>query len=159
MLLFVGCLTLQQHARSARTIVRPATQTEVADHTCYTCILTPDQPIPALTLERKASGRIAGSINLYSHWYDSTWKKTSTVKAGIYYGGWYHGGRRSSSDDSLHSPTVVPPSALDKPSIMKCYHRRRTCSHTSPRRSHDTQFVECRWWNDGWTVDHVCSCT
>ena len=70
----------------------------------------------------------------------------------------YHGGRRPSSDDSFHSPTVIPPSAFDKPSIMKCYHRPRTCSHASPRRSptmvtfHDTQFVECRWWNDGWTV-------
>ena len=64
--------------------------------------------------------------------------------------GWYHGGRRLSSDDSFHSPTVIPPSALDKPSIMKRYHCRRTCSHTSPRHSpmmvmlHDTQFVECR---------------
>ena len=72
-----------------------------------------------------------------------------------------HGGRRPSSDDSLHSPTVIPPSALDKPSIMKRYHRRRTCSHTSPRRSptmvtlHDTRLVECRWWNDGWTVKTV----
>ena len=65
---------------------------------------------------------------------------------------------RPSSDDSFHSPTVIPPSALDKPSsIVKRYHRRRTCSHTSPRRSptmvtfHDTRFVECRWWIDGWT--------
>ena len=40
--------------------------------------------------------------------------------------GRYHGGRRPSSDDSLHSPTVIPPSALDKPSIMKRYHRRPT---------------------------------
>ena len=40
--------------------------------------------------------------------------------------GRYHGGRRPSSDDSFHSPTVIPPSALDKPSIMKRYHRRRT---------------------------------
>ena len=39
----------------------------------------------------------------------------------------YHGGRRPSSDDSLHSPTIVfPPSAFDKPSTMKRYHRRRT---------------------------------
>ena len=51
------------------------------------------------------------------------------------------------SDDSLHSATVIPPSALDKPSIMKRYHRRRMCSHNSPRRSptmvalHDTRFV------------------
>ena len=64
--------------------------------------------------------------------------------------GWYNGGRRPSSDDSSHSPTAIPPSALDKPSILKRYHRRRTCSHTSLRRSptmvtlHDTQFVECR---------------
>ena len=64
--------------------------------------------------------------------------------------GQYHGGRRP-SDDSFHSPAVIPPSALDKPSIMKHYHRRRTCSHTSPTL-HDTGFVECRWWNDGWTV-------
>ena len=67
--------------------------------------------------------------------------------------GRYHGGRRPSSDDSFHSPTVIPLSALDKPSIMKRCHRRRTCSHTSPRRSptmvtfHDTRFVERRWWN------------
>ena len=75
--------------------------------------------------------------------------------------GRYHGGRRPSSDDSFHSATVIPPAALDKPSIMKLDHRRRPCSHTSPRRSptmvtlHDTGFVECRWWNDGWTVKTV----
>ena len=40
--------------------------------------------------------------------------------------GRYHGGRRPSSDDSLYSPTVIPPSALDKPSVMKRCHRRRT---------------------------------
>ena len=44
---------------------------------------------------------------------------------------------------------------------MKRYHRRRTCSHTSPRRSptmetlHETRFIECRWWNNGWTVKTV----
>ena len=38
--------------------------------------------------------------------------------------GRYHGGRPPSSDDSFHSPTVIPPSALNKPSIMKRYHRR-----------------------------------
>ena len=43
-------------------------------------------------------------------------------RAGIQ--GPYHGGRRPSSDDSLHSPTVIPPSALDKPSIVNRYHRR-----------------------------------
>ena len=85
----------------------------------------------------------------------------SSITKQIQTRGRYHGGRRPSSDDSLHSPTVVPPSALDKPSIMKRYHRRRTCSHTSPRLSpkvvtlHDTRFVERRWWNDGWTVKTV----
>ena len=38
--------------------------------------------------------------------------------------GRYHGGRRPSSDDNFHSATVIPPSALDKPSIMKRYHCR-----------------------------------
>ena len=75
--------------------------------------------------------------------------------------GRYHGGRRPSSDEIFRSPTVIQPSTLDKPSIMKCYHRWRTCSHTSPRRSptmvtlHYTRFVECRWWNDGWTMKTV----
>ena len=75
--------------------------------------------------------------------------------------GRYHGGRRPSSDDSFHSPAIIPPSALNKPSIMKRYHCRRTCSHTSPRRLptmvtlHETRFVECQWWNDGWTVKTV----
>ena len=55
------------------------------------------------------------------------------------------------SDDRFHSPTVTGRWALDTPCIMKRYHRRRTCSHTSHRRSstmvtlHDTRFVECRW--------------
>ena len=40
--------------------------------------------------------------------------------------GRYDGGRRPSNDDSFHSPTVIPPSALDKPSIMKRHHRQRT---------------------------------
>ena len=62
---------------------------------------------------------------------------------------------------SLHSPTVIPPSVLDEPSIMKRHRRRRTCSHISPRRSptmvtlYDTRFVGCRWWNNGWTVKTV----
>ena len=69
--------------------------------------------------------------------------------------GRYHGGRRPSSNDSFHSPTVIPPSALDKPSITERYHRRRTmrggvttCSPTMVML-HVTRFVECRWWNDG----------
>ena len=61
-----------------------------------------------------------------------------------------HGGRRPSGEDSSHSSTVIPPSALDKPSIMKRYHRRRTtrCGVTARLPTivtlHDTRFVECR---------------
>ena len=83
------------------------------------------------------------------------------AKPGIKPRGWYHGGRQPSSDNSLHSPTVIPLLALDKPSIMKHYHHRWTCCHTSHCRSptmvtlHDTPFVQCRWWNDGWTVKTV----
>ena len=75
--------------------------------------------------------------------------------------GWYHGGRRPSSEDSLHSPTIIPPSALDKPSIMKRYHRRWTTRWGVTAHSpvmvmlYDTQFVKCRWWKDSWTVKTV----
>ena len=72
-----------------------------------------------------------------------------------------HGGRSPSSDDNFHSPTSIPASSLDKLNIMKRYHHRQTCSHTSPHRSptmvtlHDTRFVEWRWWSDGWIVTVV----
>ena len=49
--------------------------------------------------------------------------------------GRHHGGRRPSSDDSLHSPTVIPPSALRKPSIMKRYRRLRTTRRGLTARS------------------------
>ena len=114
--------------------IQPANQTS--------CLIAETGPTSPNT------GWVATRLSVSSHWYDST-------------RGRYHGGRRPSSDDSLHSPTVIPPSALDTPSITKRYHRRRTCSHTSPRRSptmitlHGTRFVECRWWNDGWTLKTV----
>ena len=57
------------------------------------------------------------------------WRATKPGSEHVVYSmirGRYHGGRRQSSDDSLRSPTVIPPTALDKPSIMKRYHRRRT---------------------------------
>ena len=72
--------------------------------------------------------------------------------------GRYHGGLTPSSDDGLHTSTVIPPSALHKLSIMKHYHHRWTtrwgmtaCSPTMATL-HYTRFVEYRWWNDGWTV-------
>ena len=91
---------------------------------------------------------------------ESKWLTVHAPRSGMI---WvrYHGGRRPSSDDSFHSPTIIPPSALDKPSIMKRYHHRRTTRWGVTARSatmvtlHDTWFVECRWWNDGWTVKTV----
>ena len=73
----------------------------------------------------------------------------------------YHGGWWPSSDDSFHSPTIILPSPLEKPSIMKRYHHRRATRWGVTARSltmvtlHDTRFVECRWWNDCWTVKTV----
>ena len=43
-----------------------------------------------------------------------------------YPGGWYHGGRRTSTDDSFHSPAGIGPSARHKRSITKRAHRRLT---------------------------------
>ena len=89
------------------------------------------------------------------------WTETETATLFQQTKGWYHGDRRPSSDDSFQSPTVFPPSALDKPNIMKRYHRRRTARWGVTSRSltmvtlHDTEFVECRWWNYGWTVKTV----
>ena len=88
------------------------------------------------------------------------------VLDGIHWSGsWTSGAGIMEADDrrvtSFHSPTVIPLSALDKPSIMKHYHHRRTTRWGVTARSpttvtlHDTWFVECRWWNDGWTVKTV----
>ena len=81
--------------------------------------------------------------------------RADIMTRGRYYGGW-----RPSSDDSLHNPTIIPPSAFDKPSIMKRYHRQRTwwgvTAHSPTMVTlHDTRFVECQWWNDSWTVKTV----
>ena len=114
---------------------------EVSSHLflCLSCLPLPsDAPSGQYNGERRTVGR--SSVRRLRYW------------------GRYHGGRRPSSDDS---PTVILPSALDKPEYYERYHRRRTCSHTSPRRSPtmvtllDTRFVECRWWNGGWTAKTV----
>ena len=48
---------------------------------------------------------------------------------------------------------------------MKRSHRRRTTRWGVTARSptmvtlHDTRFVECRWWSDGWTVKTVVTLT
>ena len=82
-----------------------------------------------------------------------------TTLPGIW--GQYHGDWWPSTDDSFHSPTITPPSALDKLSIMMRYHRRWTTRCGVTARSptmvtlHDNRFVECRWWIDGWTVKTV----
>ena len=110
------------------------TDTEVTDQAVYLArsqSTDPEPPSPTSCPERQTPVRVATKV--------------------LYFWGRYHGGRRPSSDDSFHSPAVIPPSALDKPSITKRYHPRRTRSHTSPRRSptmvtlDDARFVECRW--------------
>ena len=63
------------------------------------------------------------------------------------------------SQSNRHS--TIPPSALDKPSIMKRYHRQRTTRWDVTAHSptmvalHDTRFVECRWWN-GLDCENCC---
>ena len=57
--------------------------------------------------------------------------------------GRYHGGRRPSSDDSFHSPTVIPPSALNKPE----------CHEALPSSSNDEVRCDCpSGADDGMTV-------
>ena len=62
-------------------------------------------------------------------------------------------GIMEANDRQVMTVFTVQLLALDKPSIMKCYHHRQMCSHTSPRclltmvMHHDTQFVEYLWWN------------
>ena len=146
-------------------------------------MLTPDQPVLVLTLWRQASGRVATEVpvlrvpdqnDVSQAWCrveicHSSWKASVCKSLTWFNREWqeviprsqYHGGRWPLSDDSIHCPTVIPPSALDKPSIMKRYHCQRTCNHTSPHRLpmmvtlHDTWFLNCWWWNDGWTVKTV----
>ena len=65
--------------------------------------------------------------------------------------GRYHGGRRPSSDDS---PTVIPPSALDKLSIMKCYRRLRTCSHSCADDGNASWYSVCRVPMVKWRLDY-----
>ena len=97
---------------------------------------------------------VAGSVTTDS-------SETATVRTRAVPWGLYHGGRRPSSDDNFHSPSVILPSALHKPSIMKLYYLQRTTRWGVTARSptmatlHDTRFVECRWWNDGWTAKTV----
>ena len=75
-------------------------------------IATQGKTVPELTLPCQTSGRSATRVAVCK-WCDPS-------------KGRCYGGRRPSNDDSLHSPTVIPPSTLDKPSVTKRYHRRRT---------------------------------
>ena len=90
--------------------------------------------------------------NCYSYGYRHVWHFGTSTN------GRYHGGRQPSSDDSFRSPTIIPPSALDKPSIIKRFHCRRMMRWgVTPRLPtmvmlHDTGFVECQWWNGDWTA-------
>ena len=97
------------------------------------------------------------------HMRTKTWSKQYLAPAAYAWSGAgiMEADDRHNYDDSLHSPAVIPPSALDKPSIMKRYQRRRATrwgvTAVSPTMVtlHDTRFVECRCWNDGWTVKTI----
>ena len=132
-LLFVGCLTSQQHASVSRRRICSDNCTcrhtviGVADQTFY---LTQSQCTDTGLTSPSADPKTPGAWQV-SHWSTNVFVtdmtrpgKRSTAKAEIKPRDRYHGGRRPSSDDSLHSPTVIPPSPLDKPRNMKRYHRR-----------------------------------
>ena len=134
-MLFAGCLTSQQHAS--------VSQTRICSDNC-TCFHTETEAAGQnfnLTQSQYAdTGPTSPSVDPTT---SGTWqgirritqflatglirpRKRSTPKSRIEPRGRYHGGRRLSSDDSLNSPNVILPSALDKPSIIKRYHRQRT---------------------------------
>ena len=65
---------------SAKTTLRAATlrqklQTKLSISPSHS-ILTPGQPVPALTLYLQAPGRVATGVPILSHWYDSTPEKS-----------------------------------------------------------------------------------
>ena len=65
---------------SAQTILRAATlrqklQIQLSISPSHS-ILTPGQPIPALTLKCQAPGRVATGVPILSHWYDLTLEKS-----------------------------------------------------------------------------------
>ena len=128
-----------------------------ADNSQVTTVFT----IQPSSHHRQSTNRVSQALPSYANDKVRCGIARRAESTGVYTRDRYHGGRRPSSDDSFHSPTVILPLAFDKPSIMKRYHRRRTCSHTSPRRSpsmvtlHDTRFVNCRCWSDCWTVKTV----
>ena len=94
---------------------------------CYSAARRLKVPTPALMLVTSAAHRATHDVALHDALHDGRGNDASVPPAlPRHTRGRYHGGRRPSSDDSLHSPTVIPPSALDEPSIMKRYNRRRT---------------------------------
>ena len=107
----------------------------------YSCLLIVQRPSNMLVYLRDISAQTC--CHTETEVADQTFYITQSQYADTR--GWYHGGQRPSSDDSLHSPTVIPPLALAKPSIMKHYHRRRTCSHTSPHHLPTTITLHNTW--------------
>ena len=82
--LFVGCLTFQQHACESQnlqicSILHAATlRYKLHIKLCTSpshSILTPDWPVPALTLYHQLPGRVAtGELFCLNHWYNLTRK-------------------------------------------------------------------------------------
>ena len=70
-LVFVGRLTSQKHASVSQGRICLGSCTcslswiEAVDQTCYHTILTPGQPVPALTLERQTPGCVATGVPVF----------------------------------------------------------------------------------------------
>ena len=81
-------------------------------------------PLPCTGVTRyEQTDTLANTVGITTQNWPTAWQGAGAVRPeeAAEQGktrGRYHGGRRLSSDDSLYSPTVIPPSALDKPSIM-----------------------------------------
>ena len=112
--------------------------------------LTLGQPVPGLTLKRQAPCREFTGVPVLSHWCDWAWRQIHSNR-----------GNRTQGPVSwrpatvkLHSSTVIPPSALDKPSIMKRYHRRRTTRWGVTARS--PTMVNASWYSVCWVPMVEC---
>ena len=92
MRLFVGCLLAYHPSnvlvylsdRSAKKIVRVATLRHMLQIKLFISpthtLLTLGQTVPALTLYHQAPGKVETGVPIFSHWYDSTRKKSPRGK-------------------------------------------------------------------------------
>ena len=122
-------------------------------------IITPASPSP--TDRRVLCTWISGSLSVVEAKWLNVYR-LCTEKSGYdccsgcvfcQFWGRYHVVRRPSSDDSFHSPTVIPPWTPDKPSIMKRYHRRPTSDSTFADDGNASWYSVCRVSMVEWRLD------